>query len=309
MKYFWMPRYMEILSYSEIEYLYENDLTNEINNSGVMPSIQISHNAKIKLTPNNSNDYINIEEETFIFPINTNYYHFLIDSVAFFLYLRSLFPNIKAMPIYFANQNEDLNQVIFNDNKFILEILELIGINKSDIKIISNHNANYYFSKLYSYNKKKSDKIDDELYKYPFIYNIFKNFFSNLIEKRSKEKIYISRKNIKNRSISNEQVIEKFFIDLGFKIVYLENLSFIEKIQTFYNSSVVVSRFGSSLTNAIFCNNAIVIEIRNDTENMGTFVESICKINNSKFASIYCGTTDDGNKIVDTLKPIFNLSR
>lgn len=82
------------------------------------------------------------------------------------------------------------------------------------------------------------------------------------------KKVYISRKNYL-RVHKNELEIEKYFIDLGYTSVCMEDLNPIEQIQILRESSDVVCYLGSSLINMYFANkktNLIILSLDSDSD-------------------------------------------
>ena len=67
------------------------------------------------------------------------------------------------------------------------------------------------------------------------------------------KKIYVSRARAQTRQVINEDAVTKFLSTLGFKTVYLEEMSILEQVALFANAEVVVSPHGSGLTNLVFC--------------------------------------------------------
>lgn len=91
---------------------------------------------------------------------------------------------------------------------------------------------------------------------------------ANLVDRREKRNIYVSRNRSSRRHISNETELLECLKRFNFEVVYLEELSIAEQISVFKNASVIVAPHGAGLSNVIFCENASVIEIFNP--NYGT---------------------------------------
>ncbi|MEY2832721.1 MAG: hypothetical protein RLZZ574_1979, partial [Cyanobacteriota bacterium] len=66
-------------------------------------------------------------------------------------------------------------------------------------------------------------------------------------------KIYVSRARAKNRRLVNEIEVSQLLTKLGFVTVFLEEMSFLEQVETFANAKMIVSPHGSGLTNLVFC--------------------------------------------------------
>lgn len=72
------------------------------------------------------------------------------------------------------------------------------------------------------------------------------------------KKIYISRAMGKNRKF-NEKEIRQVFLDRGFEIIYPEELTFLEQIETFSRAEVVAGATGAGLTNIFFAPKSAII--------------------------------------------------
>lgn len=80
--------------------------------------------------------------------------------------------------------------------------------------------------------------------------------------KSSKRRIYISRNKAKHRRILNEDSLIDKLKCLSFEVVTLEELSFSEQVDLFWNASVVVSAHGAGLANLVFARNCgLLLEI------------------------------------------------
>lgn len=146
---------------------------------------------------------------------------------------------------------------------FLKEILKLINL--KDGKIIYSSNYKYI----------KADKII-----YPELINNFKEYFLNgvfvyhrqylprwikyLYEDVSSrvstnnlynyfEKIYISRRNKKQRLILNEIDLISNLEELGFKTIYFEDFTVIDQIRIMKNAKKVIALHGAGLVNINFC--------------------------------------------------------
>ncbi len=77
--------------------------------------------------------------------------------------------------------------------------------------------------------------------------------------KQFDDKIYISRKYTRLRSITNEAQIEKLFKNKGFQIVYMEKLPFVNQVAIISHAKIVAGFSGSGMHNTIFTKNATVL--------------------------------------------------
>lgn len=73
--------------------------------------------------------------------------------------------------------------------------------------------------------------------------------------------IYISRKDAPYRKIINEEEVEDYLREIGFEIVQMSGLSFLEQVKICAEAKIVVGPHGAGLSNIIFCRDAKVLEI------------------------------------------------
>jgi capsular polysaccharide biosynthesis protein len=86
-----------------------------------------------------------------------------------------------------------------------------------------------------------------------------------MVTETPNKKIYISRKNYSSHDIrvDNEEILENYFIEKGFQIVYPEDIpTFKEQFELFNSCSTLAALSGSGLTSLIFLQeNQKVVEI------------------------------------------------
>ena len=118
-----------------------------------------------------------------------------------------------------------------------------------------------------------------------------KSSFINLEEKNNeKNNIYINRKNSKHdsatdRSIKNEDEIEKFLLKNNFISINLNNLKFSQQVNLFHNANCIVGLHGAGFANTVFCKEKTkVIEFR--STNAGPVIENLAKKNDLNYHSI-----------------------
>ena len=73
--------------------------------------------------------------------------------------------------------------------------------------------------------------------------------------------IYISRKDALYRKIINEEEVEDYLRDVGFEIVQMSELPFLEQVKICAEARIVVGPHGAGLSNTVFCRNAKILEI------------------------------------------------
>lgn len=69
---------------------------------------------------------------------------------------------------------------------------------------------------------------------------------------QNKQLVYVARRRGTNRSILNDQEVINTLVELGFSIVYPENLSFPEQIALFSNAKIIVGPSGAGMANIVF---------------------------------------------------------
>ena len=82
---------------------------------------------------------------------------------------------------------------------------------------------------------------------------IMQNFFPEY-QTNSEQKIYISRKNFWARRLKEEEKIEKYMVENGYAIVYLEDYPVEDQIKIIRQSAEIVCLSGSSLVNCMLAN-------------------------------------------------------
>lgn len=87
-------------------------------------------------------------------------------------------------------------------------------------------------------------------------------FASEMALPRQEYKVYVSRAKSAKRAIANEKEVEEVLQKRGFKIVYAEELSLLEQINTVSSATEIVAPHGAGLANMVWCNKHVrVVEI------------------------------------------------
>jgi len=108
------------------------------------------------------------------------------------------------------------------------------------------------------WNKKKIKLIQTFFEK-----NLVSKFFSNVNNSKFKKKIYISRKLVKKRHLTNEEEFLPLLNKHNFKTVFLEKMSIQRQVQLFRSSSHLIAPHGAGLTNVLFASTDIkILEVR-----------------------------------------------
>ena len=76
-------------------------------------------------------------------------------------------------------------------------------------------------------------------------------------------KVYISRRNVFNPRLENQDNVEQIFSENGYEIIYPESMSFKDQLKIFSEVEIFAGVYGSGITNVIFTNkNAKIICIQ-----------------------------------------------
>jgi capsular polysaccharide biosynthesis protein len=199
----------------------------------------------------------------FFFIYNTdNYFHFLYDSLPYlisYLELKKTIPELKLLMQYPNEQKTSFYP-------FVLEFLEILEITKEDIILV---NENFIYKEIFVSTSYTHD-IDSNLPPRKEIYDFYQMIVLMVIKKYNKnietpKKIYISRRtwlhndfsNIgtnytqRRRLVNEDKLVEKLKSE-GYKEVFTENLSTIEKILFFCNATHVFGAIGGGISNVLF---------------------------------------------------------
>jgi capsular polysaccharide biosynthesis protein len=82
--------------------------------------------------------------------------------------------------------------------------------------------------------------------------NALKYYFFNLNDKKSNEKIWLSRSKLLVGTIINESLIEKILTKIGYKIIHPEILSLQEQVRLISTSDIVAGFDGSQFYTVLF---------------------------------------------------------
>ena len=203
--------------------------------------------------------YVVIEDPVFFFICNnTNYYHFLYDSLPYlttYFKLKKTNPNMKLLMNYPDSSKN-------NFFPFVLETLSILGIPMSDV-IIHNENHKYntvYIGSSLTHNKTPNLPPREE------VYGLFNRMTESVeLNTITPKRIYISRRtwthnDLSNigtnyttrRKLMNEDLLVNSLLSLGFTEVFCEKMSMEEKIHLFKNAEVVVGPIGGGMCNVLF---------------------------------------------------------
>lgn len=206
-------------------------------------------------------DYNKLKGNYFFFVYNTdNYFHFLYDSLPYLISYFELKKEIPDLKLLMQYPNPQKN----SHYPFVTEMLELIGINDTDIEIL---NSNFEYENIFvstSYTHDFDSNLPPRKEIYDFYQSISRKVL-NIYKNPTPKKIYISRRTHLHNDFSNigtnytqrrklvneDELVDKLTKE-GYIELFTEKLSTIEKIAYFANATHVVGCIGGGIANVLF---------------------------------------------------------
>ena len=209
-------------------------------------------------------EFENADEPAIVFPSTPNYYHWLIEELPLILRAHQEFPN--ANYLVFDEQISDKHQTVAHYLGITLQAVPLT-IQLADQVLPGRANDSWFIHPQ-----------DAQA-----LFHLGKGLTKS--EPRHSEKIYISRR-FSSRSLENEEDIEGELAQDGFQIVHLENMPWLNQIQTFQNAEVVVAPHGAGLANLVFTKpGAQLVELTNGYHYNRCF-EWICHVQGHDYRKV-----------------------
>jgi len=176
------------------------------------------------------------------------YYHFLLEEIPRLLHSLRAYPELRV----FASANAP---------GFVIDVLRHIqktGVMQSDVVFCEKEYVkvhDYVFTAAEAYSGiVHSDDV-----------KLLRDLGSALVQDpdgaRTK-RLYISRRQADRRTFENEEDVERWLEDLGFQVVYLEKLPFLETVKLCREADIIVASHGAGLANLVWHKNEVkVVEI------------------------------------------------
>jgi capsular polysaccharide biosynthesis protein len=121
------------------------------------------------------------------------------------------------------------------------------------------------------------------------------------------DKVYITRKNVRSRSITNEDAVEQLLKSYGFKIVDTSHLNLVEQIQVFQSAKVIASPAGAAMANLVFCKpNTQVICLVADINKKFCLQANIASLRKCNFTYLTGALTYPKSNFVDSAEYRFS---
>ncbi len=171
---------------------------------------------------------------------NNCYYHWMFESL----------PRLKLL----AEVVDDIDYLIvpYNLKKFHLETLNLLGFPEEKLLKI-NDGTHLLCERLFV----PSIPRQVPTWACEFV----RDSFLPVDVAEPHRLIYISRKDALFRKIINEEEVEDYLRGIGFEIVQMSELSFLDQVKICAEARIVVGPHGAGLSNIVFCQNAKILEI------------------------------------------------
>lgn len=247
--------YPNVLLYTDNLILPVLEKTMSLNMGTIYEKMNMTYNYQPK-------DILNIcHTPVFFFIYNTdNYFHFLYDTLPYLISYFKLKKDIPELKLLMNYPNEQKKSFY----PFVLEFLELVGVYKDDIVMINSDicHKELFVSTSYTHD------FDSNLFPRKEIYEFYQEIVKivkNRLSYETPRKIYVSRRtwlhndfsNIgtnyttRRRLINEDELCEKLVAD-GYKEIFTENLTTVEKILYFSNATHVVGAIGGGISNVLF---------------------------------------------------------
>jgi capsular polysaccharide biosynthesis protein len=195
----------------------------------------------------NTNSFLDFRSDNkkCIISLTPNYYHFIVENVGYILSMIELNPTIEFIFHRSFYEKDQPDYITYFLNKLTHKNIKHSIINFYDPVEISINN--FYVGE--GYRKLSYPKT---------IYKFFKEDMLN-VDVEPFRKVYLSRKITESerskdlQRMTNHDEIEKLFSELGFEIIQSEDFnSFMDQINYFYETKILISITGAGLGNMIF---------------------------------------------------------
>lgn len=240
--------------YPSVTLMSHGQLVNPINERVMsLPTLSTPEGFVFNLTKRVQHDPV------FFFVYNVdNYYHFLYDTLPYlitFQHLKRVVPQLKLLTNFANSQQTKLN-------RFVLEFLDLLGIQESDLLFLDRDTEyrSMYLSSSYTHDGLSNAPPRQE------VYDLYADLAKRVpVNDSLPRKLYVSRRSYKHgqvdnigtnyttkRNFANESELVAFLESRGYVEVFTELLTTRDKIALFKTASHVVGPIGGGLCNILF---------------------------------------------------------
>ncbi len=187
--------------------------------------------------------------------LTRNYHHWMSENMARLVFLMNKDVTVKEKYTLFISA--DAPQFIKDSLKYLVQWPQhKIRFWKDDQSAVIEH------CKVVTVPYVRTPAIKMVSVYHPEIYRqINKLAFQNISPSPEKlpEYFIVSRAKAKQRNLLQEEKIIQFFPDLPVKIVYTEEMSFVQQVQMFKQAKLFITAHGAALTNVVYCNSSTVV--------------------------------------------------
>jgi hypothetical protein len=193
----------------------------------------------------------------------SNYFHWLCFAVAKSYIAARILPRTCAivLPDYRAHANDSdalsRRRLTYSENVWH-QSLDLAGLTNRVVPLPAG-----------IYKARRVHIISDGVILSDLFYRAFYEMRTNLSRPRqTSRRVFISRTGVELRmGLDEHQALETTLARLGFSVVELETLSFIEQTELFYNAEIVVGAHGAGLANLLFGSDQLrVLELNRELD-------------------------------------------
>jgi hypothetical protein len=173
----------------------------------------------------------------------SNYHHFFINLMMPAL---MVLEEVGHEGLHFVLCDLNLRPGVENFDNLLVELLQEQGISYTEVK-----NSEFDYINAKNFIPINGADLESGV---PLLYDYFLKKY-NMVTETPNKKIYLSRKNYPNRDIriDDEEILENYFIEKGFQVVYPEDIpTFKEQFELFNSCSTLIALSGSGLTSLIF---------------------------------------------------------
>lgn len=196
-----------------------------------------------------------------------NYYHFTFEILSRLAFI-DLYEKYRNWPILIDScviQCTQMKKLLDTVNVYRHPIIEVKEYTQIRVKEL------VYSSKAMwmppNFEKGVVPQKKDYLFSKYVVENIRSIVFSQLViqddetEIRENRNIFLSRRNCKNQRLLNAYEVEQVFRKNGYRVVYTEELDFVEQVKLFYSAKIIVGATGAAFTNLVYCQKEAIAAI------------------------------------------------
>jgi hypothetical protein len=243
-----------------------------------------------------------------LIPIIIAYSHWAVDN--YYHWMLEVLPRLSPIldPPEFLKANTQFNQakIIIPPKPlpWMIETLSLLGFAPDQLYF---SNGNQLKAKDLFFLSRLGQPMNTPLWAIDWLRNSFAYWRTN-DNRSTKKRLLISRCKAKKRRIVNEEEVLKALYPYGFDSIVLEDMNVRDQIALFSQAEIIVAPHGAGLTNLVFANNVILIEIFEPSWLWPTFY-ALSQDCGHDYWYLIGETVEDVNIWVDVSKLMLTLER